>query len=228
MNQLMVVNRVGDLAVESEYSLRVGPSGQKITSVTPSATGLTITTEGGLPLGGLLGDGSKIGFYWEDVQTLHCDELETLSGKTYQFGLTATNLNQPLVVQCQTQNNLKHLVSAFEYFIKSAQGKTVPVTGMPYLYQGMVLGDEGKVTAIWLGSPADNGKLQLGDHLWSVGDEVHKTPSDLEAELQALPSGKQTIEAVTPKDWDAEVEKEGRLKSKNFHPNLTAFELAVP
>ena len=43
-----------------------------------------------------------------------------------------------------------------------------------------------------------------------------------------MPSGKQTIEVVTPKDWDAEVEKESRLKSKNFHPNFLDFELVVP
>ena len=39
IGQLMAVNRLGDLAVESEYSLRVGQGGQKITSLTPSATG---------------------------------------------------------------------------------------------------------------------------------------------------------------------------------------------
>jgi hypothetical protein len=219
---------VGDIAVESEYSLRIGQSGQKIASVTPSATGLTISIEGGLPLGGLLGGGSALGFYWEDVQTIWCIELDTPSGKVYYFVLYATNLNQPLVVRCNTTNNLNHLVSAFEYFIKSAQGKYVSVSGMPYLYQGMVLGDEGKITAIWAGSPADQAGLQLGYHVWSVGDETHKSPSDLEAELQALPSGKQEIEVVVPRDWDAEVEKEGRLKSKNFHPNLLDFELKVP
>jgi hypothetical protein len=231
IGQLMAVNRLGDLEVESEYSLRVGQGGQKITSITPSATGVVIVTEGGLPLGSFLGGGSNIEFYWEDVLTIYCNELDVKeNGKTkviYQCSLTATNLNQPLVVQCYTVNNLKHLVSALEYFIKASQGKYVTVTGMPYLNQGMVLGDEGKITAIWAGSPADNGELQLGDHLWSVNGEAHKSPSDLKAELQALPSGKQTIEVVTPKDWDTEKEKESRLKSKNFHPNLLEFELAV-
>lgn len=228
INPLMATNRVGDLAVESEYSLRVGQGGQKIVSVTPSATGLIIAAEGGLPLGGILGDGSKLGFYWEDVQAIYCDELDTPSKKIYFFVLKAANLNQPLVVECNNPNNLGHLVSAFEYFIKTAQGKRVPVTGMPYLNQGLVLGDEGKITAIWQNSPADNGELQLGDHLWSVHDEVHKSPSELETALQDLPSGKQAIEVVTPQDWNAEAEKENRLKSKNFHPNLLDVELAVP
>jgi len=227
IGQLMAINRVGDLAVESEYSLRVGQGGQKILSVTPSATGLTIVTAGG-PLGSLLGGGSSIGFYWEDVLDIYCDELDTPSGKAYFFVLTATNLNQPLVVQCNTANNLNHLVSAFEYFIKSAQGKYVPVTGMPYLYQGMVLGDEGKVIDLWADSPADQAALRIGDHVWSISGDRQQTKDELEAELQALPSGKQTIEVVTPKDWDMEVEKENRLHSKQFHPSLSDFELVVP
>ena len=115
-----------------------------------------------------------------------------------------------------------------EYFIKSAQGKYVPVTGMPYLNQGMVLGDEGKITALWAGSPAEKAQVQIGDHLWSINGGTHQTPSALEAQLQALPSGNQEIEVVTPKDWDAEVEKENRLHSKQFHPNLSGFELEVP
>jgi ParB/RepB/Spo0J family partition protein len=228
MNPLMAVNRVGDLAVESEYSLRVGQGGRKITSVTPSATGLTIVTEGGLPLGGFFGGGSAIGFYWEDVLNIYCDELDTPSGKIYQFVLIATNLNQPLVVQCYTPNNLKHLVSALEYFIKSAQGKYVPVTGMPYLNQGMVLGDEGKITALWAGSPAEKAQAQIGDHLWAVNGSAHQTPSALEAQLQALPSGSQEMEVVTSKDWDREVEKENRLHSKQLRPNLLDLELDVP
>jgi hypothetical protein len=232
IGQLMAVNRVGDIAVESEYSLRIGQSGQKIASVTPSATGLTIAIEGGLPLGGLLGGGSALGFYWEDVQAIYTCELDSKEdGKTkplYYFFLYATNLNQPLVIQCNTTNNLNHLVSAFEYFIKIAQGKYVPVTAMPYLNQGMVLGDENKITALWAGSPADKAALQLGDHVWSVNAGPHQTPSALEATLQALPSGKQTIEVVTPADWQAARAKESREHNSKLEPKLTAVELTVP
>jgi hypothetical protein len=120
------------------------------------------------------------------------------------------------------------LVSALEYFIKSAQGKYVPVTGMPYLYQGMVLGDENKITALWANSPAEKAQLELGEHLWSVNGEKPMQKSELESALEALPSGKQDVEAVIPKDWDAEVEKEERQKSKAFHPFVLDFELKVP
>ena len=223
MNPLMAVNRLGDLAVESEYSLRVGQSGKKIISATPSATGLVIATQGDL----LLGGGSNLGFYWEDVQAIYCDELDTKTGKTYEVYWTATNLNQPIVVQCHTVNNMNHLVSAMEYFIKCAQGKYVPVTGMPYLYQGMALGDEGKITAIWDGSPADNAALQIGDHVWSVSGSP-QTPAALEAALQALPSGKQTIEVVVPADWQAAMAKESREHNGKLQPKLNQFELLVP
>jgi hypothetical protein len=228
MNPLMAVNRLGDLAVESEYSLRVGQGGQKILSVTPSATGLTIATQGGLPLGGFLGDGSKFGFYWEDVQAIYCNELETPSKKIYFFVLKAANLNQPLVVECNNPNNLGHLVSAFEYFIKTAQGKTVPVTGMPYLSQGLVLGDEGKITAIWQNSPADDAALSFDDHLWSVSGNQRQTPAVMEAALTALPSGRQMIEIVTPKDWQAAAAKASREHNSQFEAKLTAYEILVP
>ena len=251
IGQLMAVNRVGDIAVESEYSLRIGQSGQKIASVTPSATGLTIAIEGGLPLGGLLGGGSALGFYWEDVQTIWCMELDTPTGKTsvlrpqaegqdlsvpipqkgigiYYFVLTATNLNQPLVVRCNTPNNLNHLVSAFEYFIKIAQGKYVPVTAMPYLNQGLVLGDENKITALWVGSPADQAGLTFKDHIWAVSGSQPQTKADLEAALQALPSGKQTIEVVTGNDWLTARAKESREHNSKLEPKLTGVVLTVP
>jgi len=252
IGQLMAVNRVGDIAVESEYSLRIGQSGQKITSVTPSATGLNIAIERGLPLGGLLGGGSALGFYWEDVQTIYTCELDSKEdGKTkplYYFFLYATNLNQSLVIQCNTTNNLNHLVSAFEYFIKAAQGKYVPVTAMPYLNQGLVLGDENKITALWAGSPADQAGLTFKDHVWllpnrpqadgqglnvpipeqGIGIVRQESKADLEAALQALPSGKQTIEVVTPEDWQAARAKESREHNSKLEPKLTAVELTVP
>jgi len=223
IGQLMAVNRVGDIAVESEYSLRVGQSGKKITSVTPSATGLVITTQGDLILGG----GSSLGFYWEDVQTIYCIELDTPSGKVYYFVLNATNLNQSLVVQCNTPNNLNHLVSAFEYFIKAAQGKYVPVTGMPYLNQGMVLGDQGKVTALWANSPAADAGLTFADHVWSVQGNQEQKGADLESALNSLPSGKQTINVVAPADWQAAEMKESKAKNGQFNPKLTKFGLVV-
>ena len=232
IGQLMAVNRVGDIAVESEYSLRIGQSGQKIASVTPSSTGLTIAIEGGLPLGGLLGGGSALGFYWEDVQTIYTCELDSKEdGKTkplYYFFLYATNLNQPLVIQCNTTNNLNHLVSAFEYFIKAAQGKTVPVTVMPYLNQGLVLGDENKITALWAGSPADQAGLTFKDHVWSVSGSQPQVKADLESALQSLPSGKQTIEVVTGNDWQAARAKESREHNSKLEPKLTGVHLTIP
>jgi len=228
IGSLMATNRVGDLAVEGEYSLRVGQSGEKVTSVTPSATGLVIVTQGDLILGG----GSSQGFYWEDVQVIYTAELDSKEdGKTkplYYFFLYATNLNQPLVVQCNTTNNLNHLVSAFEYFIKSAQGKYVPVTAMPYLNQGLVLGDENKITALWAGSPADQAGLTFKDHVWAITGSQPQTKTDLEAALQALPSGKQTIEVVTGNDWQTARAKESREHNSKLEPKLTEVELVVP
>jgi hypothetical protein len=52
--------------------------------------------------------------------------------------------------------------------------------------------------------------------------------ADLEAALQALPSGKQTIEVVTPADWQAARAKESREHNSKLEPKLTVFELAVP
>jgi hypothetical protein len=154
--------------------------------------------------------------------------LDTKKGVIYYFVLTATNLPQPLVVRCNTPNNLNHLVSAFEYFIKIAQGKYVPVTAMPYLNQGMVLGDENKITALWAGSPADQAGLTFKDHIWAVSGSQPQTKADLEAALQALPSGKQTIEVVTGNDWQAARAKESREHNSKLEPKLTGIVLQVP
>jgi S1-C subfamily serine protease len=41
---------------------------------------------------------------------------------------------------------------------------------MPYSLQGLRLTNDGVVDKLWADSPADKAGLQLGDHLWSIGE----------------------------------------------------------
>jgi hypothetical protein len=226
----MAISRISDLQSADDYSLMIGHDKNRMVAVVPSALGLSVQYQGGgLPLGGILGDNaSKVVFYWEDVQAIYCDELDGNNGVIYQCAVIAKGLKRPFVVQCASEDDMTHMVSALDYFVRTVKGQNAPQSGMPYLNQGMILGDENKITALWAGSPAEKSQLELGDHLWSVNSEKRMQKAELESALEALPPGRQDVEAVIPKDWDAEVEKEARLKSKAFHPFVLDFELAVP
>ncbi len=115
----MASRRLEDLQMPEKYSLMIGREKQKVLSFITSYTNFILTYQGNSPLGGLLGESSKIQFYWEDVQAIHCDEIEIETGTThprllYQCSLVVSGLKKPLTVQCASTKDLIHLVSALE------------------------------------------------------------------------------------------------------------------
>jgi hypothetical protein len=96
-------------------------------------------------------------------------------------------------LQCSGPEDSEQLVSTLQYFIRSSRlAHDTAMGGMPYLYQGLVLNNDGVVEKLWADSPAWNAvsdietaqpnrvaqlgasqqvkaAVTLGDHLWSIG-----------------------------------------------------------
>ena len=227
----MSIRRLGDLQDQEKYSLIVGHDKRKVLSVSPAMTGFTLTYEDGLPIGGILGGPAKIDFYWEDVKAIHSDEIDSGGRKIYQFSLVVNGLKKPFIVQCPTKEGLSHLVSAFEFWIGAAgAGRKAPVTSMPYLFQGLWVNNESKVTAIWADSPASQAGLRFGDVIWSLGADAGQLQKnqDLVAGLQSLTPGQHDLYVVTPADWGDRVPIKDIRNVRAFKVKRRKMEIAVP
>ena len=227
----MSIRRLGDLQDQEKYSLIVGHDKRKVLSVSPAMTGFTLTYEDGLPIGGILGGPAKIDFYWEDVKAIHSDEIDSGGRKIYQFSLVVNGLKKPFIVQCPTKEGLSHLVSAFEFWIGAAgAGRKAPVTGMPYLFQGLWVNNESKVTAIWADSPASQAGLRFGDVIWSLGADAGQLQKnqDLEAGLQSLTPGRHDLYVVTSADWGDRVPVKDIRNVRAFKVKRRKMEIVVP
>ncbi len=231
MSADMSVKRLGDLQDPERYSLIVGHDKHKVLSVSPAMTGFTLTYGDGLPIGGILGGPSKIEFYWEDVKAIHCDEIKTKTNKRYQFGLVVNAMKKPFIVQCATADDLRHLVSAFEFWIKAAtKTAEVPLSGMPYLSQGLRLENSGKVALLWADSPVDQAAIELGDGIWSLdgNPQLPQGKTDLEAALDSLTPGKHYIYVATSEDWGNGPKVRYGRNDRPFNPKRQKMELLVP
>ncbi len=231
MGSDMSIRRLGDLQDPEKYSLIVGHDKQHVLSVSPAMTGFTLTYGDGLPIGGFLGGPAKIEFYWEDVRAIHCDEIKNGTQTLFQLGLVVNGLKKPFIVQCPTKEGLSHLVSAFEFWIGAAgAGPKAPVTGMPYLFQGLWVNNESKVTAVWADSPASQAGLRFGDVIWSLEADATQLQKnqDLEAGLQSLTPGQHDLYVVTPADWGDRVPIKDIRNVRAFKVKRQKMEIVVP
>ncbi len=230
MSADMSVKRLGDLQDPEKYSLIVGHDKQKVLSVSPAMTGFTLTYGGGLPIEGILGGPGKIEFYWEDVKAIHCDEIKTKAKQLYQLGLVVNGMKRPFLVQCATPEALRHLLSAFEFWIGAATHAHPPISGMPYLSQGLRLDNSGKVAALWADSPADLAALQFGDGIWSLDSDSNQPQGKnyIEGALDSLTPGKHYLYVVTPEDWKGGPLPSNLRMARPFNPKRQRMELLVP
>ncbi len=225
----MGTRRTEDLANPEKYTLMVGHDRQKIQSVSPSLSGLTLTYGDSLGLGGLMGGPSKMELYWEDIKAIHCDEIKTGAKVLYQCGLVVNGLNHPFTVQCATGDGLRHLVSALEFWIRAAtKGKEAPIAGLPYLTQGLRMDEAGKILLLWAGSPADLAALRLGDVIWSLDSDA-KAPQGkpLEAALETLTPGRHDLYVVAADDWGNGPPPRNFRNAPNFNPKRRKVELLI-
>ncbi len=222
----VAVSRMQDLIDPDKYTMLIGSGKQTIKLVSPTNTTLTIQYKSTDLFNVLGGDKSPMNFLWEDVKYIHTNEID-VETKTpsviYQCSLVVSGSKYPLTIQCAAAEDLEHLVSTMQYFIRSSRlGRDTVLAGMPYPLQGLRLNKECRVEKIWTNSPASNAVspmetaqpnhvtqlvasqqvgLQWGDHLWSIGKETkdQQEKKDFEKVLQSsLPV---TLFAVSSADW---------------------------
>jgi hypothetical protein len=149
----------------------------------------------------------------------------------YQATLIVNDGKKPFVVQCDKAVDLNHLVSAMEFWIKSAEnGKAVPLASMPYSNQGLRLNNASEITALWADSPAGKTGLKWGDIVWSL-DENPANPqnkTNLEKVLSALSPGDHTLNTLTTADWQKAKNDYYNGSGKVFNPLRTAVKMSVP
>ncbi len=234
INPDMAGRRTGDMQDSEKYSLKVGKDTQKILTLMPNMSSLVLTFQGDNPFGLPLGGPSKIEFYWEEVRAIHTCQIEVLSGTPhpiYQLSLVVSSLKVPLVFQCATAEDCQHLLSALEFWIRNARaGKNAPVSGLPYLNQGVLLGDGGRVEGEWQNSPVEKSNLLPGDHVWGVDQnpQMAQSPKALEGVLQNLAPGNHVLFVVDPGEWD-KVETNWHTRgAKPYNPKVVKMAISIP
>jgi hypothetical protein len=224
----MVIHRLADITDGEKYTVFVGHEQKKIQNVVPSTSGLALVLEGGM-LG--LSGAQKAELYWEDVKAIHCSELITQKkGNLYQCSLLISASKKPMTFQCSTESDCAHLVSALEYWLRPTHGgKDVPITGMPYLTQGLRTMDNITVATIWADSPADKAGLKLGDIVWSLDTNPDSWvgKDSMERELQALSYGRHILYAVPAADWAKAKDEQLRDPSATFNPTRKGLVIKV-
>jgi hypothetical protein len=241
--------RLEDLTDHDRYSVRIGRDKKDIQGVVPGSSTLVLGFSKGI-LGNLadpvLGSGGNNGIkiIWEDIQTIHCNEMDPMSdhpGRVYQCALLVPG-KAPVIVQCGSAVDMEHFISAIEFWIRSARhGQAAPIGGFPYINQGIALKGEGVVKKLWANSCLYTEGLKPGDHAWSLDKNTNSQTSNdgLEKGLQSLGSGKHVLFAVTAEDWakaqDTKIQKY-KMSNSNisvevpvaFNPMRRQMDLIVP
>lgn len=232
MGEGMATGRLQDLADADKYTLMQGHDKKQIKSVIVGATGLTLNLENNIF--GVSTGTATIAFFWEDVRVIHCYKVETVSdhpGEVYYCDVLASSLKKPFTVQCAGAENLEHLVSAMEFYVRNAKGgQGAPIGGIPYPSQGVRLDGDGKAVMIWDNSPIDKSGFIFGDRIWGVDAdaEAHPNPEKLEAALQSLAPGKHRLYVVTPKAWENAAHAEDTQSNTTPIPERREHTLQVP
>ncbi|HXL74093.1 MAG TPA: hypothetical protein VN963_10775, partial [bacterium] len=241
--------RLQDLQDPDKYTLRRGRETDKVLGVNLLSTNLVVSFKSSDALGGFVDGSNKTSFYWEDVKTIHVNQLVSAGVTLYQCGVIADGMKEPFTLQCPRAEDLKHLISALEFWIKTSQGHYAPLTGMPYLNQGLVLNNDCVVDKLWADSPAWNAVsyietaqpnrvaqleasqqvkagVALGDHLWSIGKVTPEKQerNDLEAGLQTLPV---TFFVVPHAEWEKAMTARNQNRANSFRPKLKKVVLSL-
>ncbi len=232
----VAVSRMQDITDPDKYTMMIGSSKQIITAVNPTNTTLTIQYKSTDPFGGFL-DGSKspMNFLWEDVKYIHTNEIDILLPNKpariiYQCSLVVSGSKNPLTLQCASAEDLEHLVSTMQYFIRNSRlGHDTTLAGMPYPHQGLRLNDQCLVEVLWANSPVDKAGLTLGNMVWSLEKNTSLPPDreKLESQLSAMTSGPHDLYIVSPADRDAGLVQMNANHTNNFDPKRQKFVLAI-
>jgi ParB/RepB/Spo0J family partition protein len=245
----LAVTRMQGVMDPDKYTMMIGSDKRIVLGINAGTTTLTIHHKSADPLNGFLGDGLT-NIVLEDVTAIHISEISpqkdsgisptanavgdgsshsgTQDTPIYQLSLISEGAKYPLTIQCNSTDDLRHLVSAMEYFIRNSRlGHDTPLTGMPYPSQGLVLNNGCVVDKLWANSPMDKAGVTLGDHLWSIGKVTsgQQSRNDLEAELQ---SPSPILFVASPAEWERALTA-ARVpgQSTGFRPRLRKIILEV-
>ncbi len=224
----LAVSRLQDLTDADKYTMKLGGGTEKIMSISPTTTNLIVNYKSADALGVFLDGSGQLNFFWEDVKYIHTDEVD-VETKTpsviYQCSLVVSGSKNPLTIQCASTEDLDHLVSTMQYFIRSSRlGRDTTLAGMPYPYQGLALNNDGVVEKLWAQSPMDKAGVVLGDHLWSVGKVISEKQSrnDLEKGLQSA----STFYLATSAEWEKALLARDPAQANSFRPKLRKIALS--
>jgi hypothetical protein len=199
----LAVSRTQEATDPDKYTLIIDGDKKKILNFATNTTNLVINFNSTDPMNIFGGSGGVTVFY-EDVLYIHTDEIDVetkIPSRYFQLTLVGAGAKNALTFQCGSADDLNHLVSGLEYFIRNSRlGRDTALAGMPYLLQGLQLDRDAVVEKLWADSPADKAGLQIGDHLWSVG-KAAKDPQDkkdFEKGLSTLPI---TLFVASDSDW---------------------------
>jgi len=235
----LAAGRLQDLTDTDKYTMKLGGSTQKITSVSPTSTNFTLNYKSADALGGFLSGSGQMNFFWEDVAAIHTDEVDSLLPASpgaqpavfYQCSLIVSGSKDALAIQCATADDLKHLVSTMEYFIRHSRlGHDTALGGMPYTCQGARFKGPRVAETLWAGSPMDKAGLKCGDYVWSVDGNPYLPPrwADLQAALRSLTPGRHDLYVVSDSDWNKAFAANNADRSKPFNPLRRKTALVVP
>jgi hypothetical protein len=190
-----------------------------------------VAYKSGDALGGFVDGSGQMNFFWEDVKTIHINEIDVETSTPavlYQCSLIVSGSKNPLTIQCASIDDLEHLVSTMEYFIRSSRlAHDAQPAGLPYPTQGLVLSNDCVVVKLWAGSPMDKAGVTLGDHLWSIGKVTSEKQGrqDLETGLSKLPV---TFFAASPAEWTRAMLARNPNLANSFRPKLRKVMLTTP
>ncbi len=247
----LAVSRMQDLTDADKYTMMIGGSKQIIKTVNATNSTLTINYKSTDPFDGLGGGKDPLIFFWEDLKYIHTNEIDISSPKSgtrqpdiiYQCSLVVSGAKYPLTIQCASSDDLEHLVSTMEFFIRNSRlGRDTALAGMPYPTQGLRLNNDRVVEKLWANSPADKAGLGLGDHLWSVGKVASEQQNrkDLETGLSSYANGNNgplaqpnlaarlvgsaqvpiTVFVASPAEWDKALIARNPNSFNAIHPTL--------
>jgi hypothetical protein len=206
----LAVSRIQGVTDPDKYTLIIDGDKKTIVNIATTTTNLIINCKSTDPLN--FNGSGPFNVFWEDVLYIHTDEID-ISGENpsqyFHCTLIGSGAKNALTFRCNRADDLKHLVSALEYFIRNSRlspsggglGHDTALAGMPYLYQGLSLNNDCAVEKLWANSPMDKAAVSLGDHFWSIGEVTSERQSrnDLEAGLSTLPV---TFFYATASEWD--------------------------
>ena len=227
----LAVSRLQDLTDTDRYTMKIGGGTEKILSLSPTATNLILNYKSSDALGGFVDGSGQLNFFWEDVKYIHINEMDVETQTPlviYQCSLIVSGSKNPLTIQCARPEDLEHLVSTLEYFIRSSRlGHDAQPAGLPYTFQGLRLTNDGVVDKLWADSPMDKAGVSLGDHFWSIGKVAFQkqSRSDLEAGLKTLPV---TFYCASDAEWNRALHDRNPSQANSFRPRLRKVILTAP